>query len=661
MNVRRLAVAVAAAVAIGGSALPSAAVAVAPEPGVEITAVDTTGYPTVTATVTAPGITPYPADSFRAFEGGDPVAADVTRLPTEGLEVMLVIDVSESMGSERRLSTAVDAVGDFLDLIPPEVGVGAIAYSDEPDLLIAPTLDRDAVVDEVATLAPLDETATYDAIVVAVEGFSSDADHRAILLLTDGEDTASSATLDDAVASASDVPVHVIALEPSPEDLVELDRIATAGGGSIAVAEDAAALQGVYRDAVDTLANRYFVTYESTGRGATDLRIVLTTLDSEDTVPLQLPLPATTTSASTSTTSSTTSTTTSTTVAPATTVASPVMPAPSTIPATSVEPGAAVNGDDDAGELRLLIGGVAIFLALLIVAGILLTDDSRRRTRIRTGLGLDRLRPSSQRLAITESMATRAEQYLERSGRSRSIAGALEAAGISLRPGELIVLVLAVTAVAALGGFVLAGPLVAVVALATVPLVARVVLDRAAARRREAFSEQLADNIQLLTSSLKAGHGLLAALDNVANEAPEPSRGEFRRVLLEVRVGRDLTDALTALAHRMASIDFEWVVGAIDINREIGGDLAETLDNVAETIRERGRVARHVHALTAEGRLSAYILTGLPFFLAVMMSLVNPGYLDPLFAGGGLVAVGLSAGLLVVGWVWMKRLIRIDF
>ena len=170
-----------------------------------------------------------------------------------------------------------------------------------------------------------------------------------------------------------------------------------------------------------------------------------------------------------------------------------------------------------------------------------------------------------------------------------------------------------------------------------------------------------ADNIQVLTGGLKAGHGLLASLDNVASEAPEPSGAEFRRVLLEVRVGRDLTEALTALAHRLDSTDFEWVVGAIDINREIGGDLAETLDHVAETIRERGWVARQVQALTAEGRLSVYLLTGIPVFLAFALSLITPDYLTPLSSGAGLAAVGVGAGLLVVGWIWMMRLIRIDF
>ena len=241
------------------------------------------------------------------------------------------------------------------------------------------------------------------------------------------------------------------------------------------------------------------------------------------------------------------------------------------------------------------------------------------------------------------------------------MATALEAAGISLRPGEFIVLVLSATTIGALLALTLFGPLGLLATIVLVPFVAKAVLNRRAARRRAKFAELLPDNLQLLTSSLKSGYGLLPALDNVAQEAEEPARSEFRRVLLEIRVGRDPSDALNALAARMASKDFEWVVGAIDINREIGGDLALTLDNVAETIRERQRLARHVSALTAEGRLSAYILIGLPVFLALAMSVINPGYLEPLFSGVGLVMVGVGAGMLLAGWLWMKRLIRVEF
>ena len=206
------------------------------------------------------------------------------------------------------------------------------------------------------------------------------------------------------------------------------------------------------------------------------------------------------------------------------------------------------------------------------------------------------------------------------------------------------------------------GPLGLLATIVLVPFVAKAVLNRRAARRRAKFAELLPDNLQLLTSSLKSGYGLLPALDNVAQEAEEPARSEFRRVLLEIRVGRDPSDALNALAARMASKDFEWVVGAIDINREIGGDLALTLDNVAETIRERQRLARHVSALTAEGRLSAYVLTGIPVFLGLAMSVMNPGYLDPLFSGVGSGDGRRSAVvMLLAGWLWMKRLIRVEF
>jgi tight adherence protein B len=132
-------------------------------------------------------------------------------------------------------------------------------------------------------------------------------------------------------------------------------------------------------------------------------------------------------------------------------------------------------------------------------------------------------------------------------------------------------------------------------------------------------------------------------------------------VLLEVRVGRDPGDSLRALADRMGSDDFDWVVGAIDINRDVGGDLAMILDNVAETIRERQRLQRQVKTLSAEGRLSGYVLTALPLVLALAMAVINPGYLAELGSGVGPVLVVGGAVLLVIGWIWIRRLSRLTF
>ena len=142
-----------------------------------------------------------------------------------------------------------------------------------------------------------------------------------------------------------------------------------------------------------------------------------------------------------------------------------------------------------------------------------------------------------------------------------------------------------------------------------VGLVVRFYVRRPRHKRQGAFADQLPDVLQLVTTALRSGYGITQALESVAEEAEEPARSEFAHVLVESRLGRDLSDSLHALAHRMESKDLEWVVSAIDINRETGGNLSEILHKVGATVRERGRIDRQVRTLTAEGRLSARILT----------------------------------------------------
>jgi tight adherence protein B len=258
-------------------------------------------------------------------------------------------------------------------------------------------------------------------------------------------------------------------------------------------------------------------------------------------------------------------------------------------------------------------------------------------------------------------MTAAADGYLERHNQRRTLAAALEAASISLRPGEFIVLAGIATLIAGFAGLVLAGLLGGLVLAVLVPLAARLVLGHLAERRRQAFSELLPDTLQLLTSTLRSGYALLQALDSVAQESAEPAGTEFRRVLLEIRVGRDMTAALRALADRMGNQDFAWVVNAIEINREVGGDLAAVLESTAETIRERQRLYRQMRALTAEGRLSAYILTALPVVVAVAMRFINPTSFARLGSGVGLLMSATGCVLLVAGWFWMKMLNRIEF
>ena len=180
-------------------------------------------------------------------------------------------------------------------------------------------------------------------------------------------------------------------------------------------------------------------------------------------------------------------------------------------------------------------------------------------------------------------------------------------------------------------------------------------------RRRARFTEQLSDTLQLLSGTLRAGYGLMQAVDAVAKEGESPTGEEFRRVVVETRLGRDLTECLQALADRMGGEDIAWVVQAVDINREVGGDLAEVLDTVAATIRERAQIRRQVKALSAEGRLSAYVLVALPVFLIGVMSLTNRSYVGELTHGTGLVLATGGAALLAVGAAWLRRLCRLVY
>jgi len=160
---------------------------------------------------------------------------------------------------------------------------------------------------------------------------------------------------------------------------------------------------------------------------------------------------------------------------------------------------------------------------------------------------------------------------------------------------------------------------------------------------------------------MRAGHSFLQALDNAAKEIDEPAASEFAQVLAEIRLGRDIDDALDALVDRVGSTDLEWAVTAIKIQRQVGGNLAEVLETVAKTIRERETLRRQVKVLSAEGRYSMVVLFCLPVGIAVYLMLVNPNYLRILVnTKPGVIILSSAAALMVIGFVWMRRIVRLD-
>jgi len=253
-------------------------------------------------------------------------------------------------------------------------------------------------------------------------------------------------------------------------------------------------------------------------------------------------------------------------------------------------------------------------------------------------------------------------RFAEARGFSEKLDAELEAAGVSLRSGEFIVVsvgsavVLGVLGAALLRSFVLA------LVLAGIGLfVPRILLSSALKKRAEKLRDQLPDVLTIMASSLRAGHSFMQSLDTVAKEIAQPAATEFQRVVAEIRLGRPAEDALEALAERVGSADFRWAVLAVNIQREVGGNLAEILDTVADTLRERATLRRQIKVLTAEGRLSAWVLALLPVAIGLYMAAVNPDYIGLLVTTTiGWVMLGTALVLLVLGVIWMRKIVDID-
>ncbi|RLV49150.1 type II secretion system protein F [Nocardioides mangrovicus] len=243
------------------------------------------------------------------------------------------------------------------------------------------------------------------------------------------------------------------------------------------------------------------------------------------------------------------------------------------------------------------------------------------------------------------------------------IAKRLEGSGHSMKPAEWVLLHAGMVVGSALFWILLSGgrlPFM-IVGIVIGVFVPWIYLGFKRSRRLKAFESMLPDTLQLMSSSLSAGLSLAQSVDTIVREGAEPVSSEFRRVVVESRLGVALEDAMQGVAERMESKDFEWVVMAIRIQREVGGNLAELLLTVAATLREREYIRRHVRALAAEGRLSMYVLGGLPPVFLLYLALTKWTYVKPLFTSGiGYVLLGAISILLSVGVFWMSKVSKVE-
>jgi tight adherence protein B len=606
--------------------------AVAAEP-VSIRDADAGEYPQVGVTVSVAGGTS--AGDLTVTENGEAVSeVEVTPLEesTTGVDVVLVVDTSGSI--EDALASAISAAKSFVAKLPDVARIGVVSFSDSFRIERRMTLDRSGVLASLESLEARGETALYDGVDAALGLFSGDS-QRNIVLLSDGGDTTSKATLSQVIsaAAAQKTAIHSIALDTPETDRDALRSLARATDGTYSSAASSD-LADVYEGIASALSQQFLVTYATDAEGGSEIEIGVTTPDGTDVVSLS--------------------------------IASDVVAAPQGRTDTSS------SAPLDFGAtwilfLALTLTFAAVFcLAYLALGRRYRSVRERRLARlaavsnapVSTGPGAERGAAS----LIPESLVVRAEELAERRGFSVALRIKLDRAGMSLRIGEFV----AGSAFLVLAGYFAGSLLLSNLLIGMVlgivggvgPLV---VLNFKIRRRSKLMHAQLTDVLSILASSLRAGHSFLQSLDLVSQEIGEPSSEEYRRLLAELRLGRELNDSLDAMAVRIGSEDFKWAIVAVKIQREVGGNLAEILDTVAATLREREAVRGQVKALSAEGRLSMYLLCGLPFAVAFYMMLVNPDYLSLLWSTKmGLVMLAVGGSLMGLGILWMRKVVRID-
>jgi tight adherence protein B len=590
-------------------------------------------FPKRAFVLTLPGKRSLGANDIQVLENGEPVAdvslAAAGSATGEDSGVVLVIDASKSMRGQA-IRDAMAAARVFAERRSPNRHMGIVAFNRRASVLLPLTTDNDAIQ---AALAKPPRLATgthmYDGIDTALAALNeSDVSVGTIIVLSDGADTGSTTSASAVAAEARKARIRVFTIGiRSPQfTSTTLRKLGAGTSGGYAEATSSADLGRIYAELGERLANEYVLTYRSSVGPNRNVRVAVRvvgveglavsgyTTPSESSGPsepyrrsvlnrvLQSPL---------------------TMVAVALAIAglfafivfSLLRPRPRTLRARMAEFVSVrtprVEGDDAPGRIgsRVLVGAERSL------------ETTKWWARFKETLELAEIRMSAVRIALWTVAAS------------------------------LLVMWLTV--------LVLGSVLFAIVGLG-VPLVTRSVILRKLERRRKMFAEQLPDNLQVLASALRAGHSFVGALSVVIDDADDPSRTEFRRVVADEQLGVPLDDAIRAVVKRMDNEDLEQVALVAHLQRQTGGNMAEVLERVTDTIRERFELRRMVQTLTAQGRMSRWIVSALPVVLLVAISVINPEYVEPLFTTtGGRLALIFAGVMLVAGSLVIKKIVNI--
>jgi tight adherence protein B len=542
---------------------------------------------------------------------------------------VLLIDASTSMKGAA-IEGATKAARAFAERRKPNQKLSLASYNDTTEILLPFTTDKRRI-DEALSAPPEIAywTRMFDAIEEVVSVIRTEQlQYSAIVLLSDGQELGSSSTLEAATAAAREAGVRIfsVALMSRFFDSSTLKSLASRTGGEYFEASSPNALVGIYRRLGTQLANEYLLQYKSFA-GPDELvsvHVSVAAIDAEGEAGYR----------------------------------SPKLPINVLIPAP-IAP-SALDKIVQSGLTMLLL---AFLLASMLTATVLLMVRPRSSGVLeRLGTFVAVAKPAEtkrQTAALSERLLVGTERSLNRTRWWARFKEELEIGEISMAAEQVVVLTFLSTILLAWAFSIFVSPLAVLLALLT-PLAVRMFVRFRADRQRRAFADQLPDNLQVLSAALRAGHSLIGALSVVVEDAPEPSRREFRRLVADEQLGVPLDEGFTTIAARMRNRDLDQVALVAALQRETGANSAEVLDRVADTVRERAALRRLVRTLTAQGRMARWIVSALPVGLLVIISILNPDYMKPLVnrTAGQLMLV-VAALMVIAGSLVIKRIVNI--
>lgn len=580
-----------------------------------------------------------PAD-LRASVGGQTIQGDVTSGSDLPLDAVVVLDNSATLGNatvqlaKQALAPLLPGKGVTRSLALVTTGGGAAV---EVGATTSPEAFQ-AALDEVE---PRGTSATWDGLVRAADLLDEGGlAQRSVILFSASAPTGGTATATTAQGALGQASAQLRAVVmPNGADIEGIDIMVGDLGGSVTQAATEDDLAGAFASMAEVMSHRFLFRFPGPAgaEGSTDLTVSAGKLSSTVSY-----VPGTVKTGSAN-----------------------------LAPSVEQSPGVVTRVLGNPLGLIVVVlvgfGAIALFIWTLLSMVLPGSDSLDRRLEVyEDPYAEGRDDEASDGGHTTVPIIQRAVEFTggvaERRGVLEKLEGDLERANLPLRGAEALFFLFVADALLALLVFAVTRNLMVTLIVAVLGVfIPRAILSIQVRRRCKAFERQLPDTLTLMAGTLRAGYSIGQGFEAVSTEIPDPMGRELRRVVTETRLGRPLEEALEAVAERMQSDDFSWAVMAIRIQREVGGNLAELLVTVAETMTQRERLRRDVATLTAEGRMSAVVLGLLPPGLGLVMWAINPTYMSRLFEPGlGYILLGLGVVSMLIGFAWMKKIITIE-